>query len=60
MVTEKYKLPGGEEKTRKYKIGSELGKGGFATCYEMTNLETNQKYACKLVIKSSLGRSHSK
>ena len=37
-----------------------MGEGGFATCYEITDMDKNIKYACKLVTKSSLGRTHSK
>lgn len=60
IVTESYKLGNGEKKTRKYRIGNKLGEGAFATCYEITDMEKNIKYACKLVVKASLGRTHSK
>lgn len=60
IVTESYKLGNGEKKTRQYRIGNKLGEGAFATCYEITDMEKNIKYACKLVVKASLGRTHSK
>lgn len=42
----------------RYKRGKLLGKGGFAKCYEMTNMETNVLYAGKIVPKSLLTKSH--
>lgn len=60
IVVEKYKLPSGEEKTRQHRIGRELGRGGFATCYEITNMETKHTYACKLIKKSTLKKSNYK
>ncbi|XP_066925374.1 serine/threonine-protein kinase PLK1-like [Clytia hemisphaerica] len=42
----------------KYKRGRFLGKGGFAKCYEMTNMETKVLYAGKIVPKSLLTKSH--
>ena len=47
--TEDYKMG-----VRKYLCGRYLGKGGFAKCYEITNLETNKVSAVKLIPKSSL------
>lgn len=32
-------------------------QGGFAKCYELTNLTNNHKYAVKIVEKASLTRS---
>ncbi|OMJ73141.1 hypothetical protein SteCoe_28237 [Stentor coeruleus] len=37
-----------------YSKGKELGKGGFAQVYELTNLETKFKFAAKIIKKSSL------
>jgi len=39
---------------RKYARGKVLGKGGFATAYEFTDLEENKLFAAKIVAKSSL------
>ena len=32
----------GETIIRKYMLGRQIGKGGFAKCYEFTNLENKQ------------------
>ena len=37
-----------------------LGKGGFAKCYEVTDMETNKSYAAKIVEKSSLLKGKAK
>ena len=39
---------------KKYQKGKVLGKGGFATCYEVTDLEKNKILAAKIVSKASL------
>ncbi len=45
---------------RKYERGRFLGKGGFAKCYEFTNLETKRISATKVITKSSLTKSRAK
>ena len=35
-------------------------QGGFARCYELTDMETNKVYAGKIVAKSLLTKSHQK
>ena len=35
-------------------------QGGFAKCYEFTNLANNKKYAAKIVEKATLTRSKAK
>eukprot|EP00754_Rhynchopus_humris_P044948 Rhum_TRINITY_DN450_c0_g1::Rhum_TRINITY_DN450_c0_g1_i1::g.1270::m.1270/K06631/PLK1; polo-like kinase 1 len=42
------------ELVARYTKGRLLGKGGFAKCYEATNVETQEKFAVKVVCKSSL------
>jgi polo-like kinase 1 len=37
-----------------YRVGSVLGKGGFAMCYKCTDMITGKEYALKIVQKSSL------
>lgn len=32
-----------------YQIGKLLGKGGFATCFEVTCISDNKKYAVKII-----------
>ena len=49
-----------EIKTKKYSKGKALGRGGFAKCYEITNLETKKVMAAKIIAKSSLNKSRAK
>lgn len=37
-----------------------LTKGGFAKCYEVTDEESNVRYACKVIDKELLSQSHMK
>ena len=37
-----------------------LGKGGFAKCFEFTNLETKKVSAAKIVTKSSLTKNRTR
>ena len=39
---------------KKYVKGRVLGKGGFAICYEFTDMEKNSILAAKVVAKTSL------
>ncbi|XP_048388019.1 serine/threonine-protein kinase PLK2b [Stegostoma tigrinum] len=41
-----------------YCRGKVLGKGGFAKCYEMTDLTTNRVYAAKIIPHSRVARPH--
>lgn len=34
-----------------------LGKGGFAKCYEITNLETKKLQAAKIIPKTTLSKN---
>jgi len=45
---------------RRYQRGRFLGKGGFAKCYELTDLGTNMIYAGKIVSKTLLIKPHQK
>lgn len=45
---------------KKYKRGKFLGKGGFARCYELIDLQTKEIFAGKIVAKSLLVKSHQK
>lgn len=60
IVEEKVVTATGTVLTRRYHKGKFLGKGGFARCYEFTSLDTQQVYACKVVLKESLKRSKAK
>lgn len=53
-------MANGELKIKKYSKGKALGRGGFAKCYEVTNLETKRVLAAKIIAKSSLSRSRAK
>lgn len=37
-----------------------LGRGGFAKCYEATNLESKKVLAAKIIAKSSLSKSRAR
>ena len=50
----------GEVANKKYIKGRFLGKGGFAKCYEFTNVETKKLYAAKIVPKASLTKNRAK
>jgi len=54
IIEEKISKKNGEVNIRKYARGKVLGKGGFATAYEFTDLEENKLFAAKIVAKSSL------
>ncbi|TNN43654.1 Serine/threonine-protein kinase PLK1 [Liparis tanakae] len=43
---------------KRYARGRFLGKGGFAKCYEITDTETNQVFAGKIVPKSLILKQH--
>jgi polo-like kinase 1 len=47
-------------KKRRYTRGKFLGKGGFARCYELTDQQTNNIYAGKVVSKMLLQKKHQK
>jgi len=51
---------GGDPSIRKYSKGKMLGKGGFAKCYEFTNLENKKLMAAKIITKASLTKSRSR
>ena len=38
IIEEKITKPNGEQVVKKYLRGKVLGKGGFAKCYEVTNV----------------------
>ncbi|XP_053325227.1 serine/threonine-protein kinase PLK3 [Spea bombifrons] len=43
---------------RTYSKGRLLGKGGFARCYEMTEISTNKIYAVKVIPHSRVAKPH--
>jgi polo-like kinase 1 len=40
--------------------GKLLGKGGFAKCYEITNLENKRVHAAKIIPKSTLTKNRAR
>ncbi len=46
--------------TKRYLKGNLLGKGGFAKCFRVTDMDTNEDWACKIVQKSSLTKQRHK
>ena len=49
IIEEKIQTISGETITRRYSRGRMLGKGGFAKCYEVTNLENKKVLAAKII-----------
>eukprot|EP00795_Rhopilema_esculentum_P004744 gene4744-21045_t len=50
-----------DQKTgKRYFRGRILGKGGFARCYEVTDMQTDRKYACKSISKLRIAKPHQK
>uniref|UniRef100_A0AAR2L1V6 Serine/threonine-protein kinase PLK n=1 Tax=Pygocentrus nattereri TaxID=42514 RepID=A0AAR2L1V6_PYGNA len=43
---------------KSYSKGKLLGKGGFARCYEMTDLANNRMYAVKVIPQSRVSKPH--
>lgn len=44
----------------RYMKGKFLGKGGFARCYELTEMQTKDVFAGKIVSKQLLTKQHQK
>ena len=57
IVEEKIANIMGDPIIKKYTKGKFLGKGGFAKCYEFTNMENNKVMAAKIIPKSTLKKS---
>ena len=60
IVEEKVVRFNGDISIKKYARGKFLGKGGFAKCYEFTNLETKRISAAKIIDKTTLTKSRAK
>ncbi|XP_047123369.1 serine/threonine-protein kinase PLK1 isoform X3 [Hydra vulgaris] len=43
---------------KKYIRGKLMGKGGFARCYEVTDVQTDKKFACKAISKARISKPH--
>eukprot|EP01017_Pseudomicrothorax_dubius_P045733 TRINITY_DN794_c0_g1_i1.p1 TRINITY_DN794_c0_g1~~TRINITY_DN794_c0_g1_i1.p1 ORF type:complete len:643 (-),score=160.85 TRINITY_DN794_c0_g1_i1:66-1994(-) len=60
IIEEKIAKTSGEFTVKRYMRGKLLGKGGFAKCYEVNNLETKKTSAAKIIVKSSLTKSRAR
>ena len=60
IIEERITRSNGETIVRKYAKGRLLGKGGFAKCYEVTNLESKRILAAKIIEKASLKKSRAR
>ena len=60
IIEEKVQTPQGDVVRRQYRRGRFLGKGGFATCFEVIALDTYQHYASKVVSKETMKKEHTK
>ena len=52
IIEEKISKVNGDIAIKRYQKGKLLGKGGFAKCYEVINLETKKRLAAKIIPKS--------
>ena len=57
IIEEKMTRTNGNIIIKKYSKGKFLGKGGFAKCYELTDLDSNTVYAAKIVVKSTITKT---
>jgi hypothetical protein len=46
--------------TKRFLKGAILGKGGFAKCYRVTDMDTKEEWACKIIEKKSLTKQRHK
>lgn len=60
IIEEKIPKLNGDIAIKRYQKGRLLGKGGFAKCYEVTNLETRKVDAAKIIPKASLQKSRAR
>jgi len=60
IVEEKVVKYNGEICIKRYLKGKFLGKGGFARCFEFTNLENKRLSAAKIILKSTLTKTRAK
>lgn len=59
LIVDPRSVPG-RPSGRRYLRGKILGKGGFAKCYEATDLDTREVWAVKIVAKASLVKQRAK
>lgn len=54
MIQEKHTKPNGEIIERVYYKGKMIGEGGFAQCFEFTDMEIHKVFAAKIISKAVL------
>ena len=57
IIEEKYSKANGEVVIKRYLRGKFLGKGGFARCYEITDMHTKKTCAAKIISKTTLSKN---
>jgi polo-like kinase 1 len=60
VIEERISKVNGDFAVKKYARGKLLGKGGFAKCFEVTNLENKRVIAAKIIQKSSLTKTRAR
>jgi len=60
IIEERISKVNGDFAIKKYAKGKMLGKGGFAKCFEVTNLDNKKVLAAKIIVKSSLTKSRAR
>lgn len=60
IIEEKISKVNGDIHVKRYARGKLLGKGGFAKCYEVTNLESKKILAAKIIPKNTLTKNRAR
>lgn len=60
IIEEKISKVNGDIHVKRYSKGKLLGKGGFAKCYEITNLESKKILAAKIIPKNTLTKNRAR
>lgn len=60
IIEEEINKSDGNKVIRRYKRGRLLGKGGFAKCFEITNVKNGKTMAAKIIDKSTLKKKRAK
>lgn len=60
IIEEKISKVNGDTAIKRYARGRMLGKGGFARCYEVTNMESKKIMAAKIIPKSTLTKNRAR
>ena len=60
IIEEKKMNSNGEIFIRKYIRGKQLGRGGFAKCYEVTDMQSKAVLAAKIIPRNSLQKDRQK